>query len=135
MNIAISTGESRKSTTWKPEEISWTEFCQRFNEPEVTQETVDEWQQMTRDERANVKDVGGFVGGVVAGGRRSRNSITERQLVSLDVDYFTGTAEELMQDWDMYVGYTALIHTTHSHRPDHPRYRMLIPLSRPVTAD
>ena len=64
MEFTISVGESRKSTSWKPQSVSWEAFCGLLAPSKCvrTHETMDEWEAMTKDERAAVKDIGGYVG-------------------------------------------------------------------------
>ena len=38
--IRISTGQSRKSTFWKEQELLWSEFVSRLAKPERTQDTI-----------------------------------------------------------------------------------------------
>ena len=129
--LIISTGDSRKSTNWTPKAVSWDQLCERLRHPVVTQETLAEFSEMSRDERSRIKDVGGFVGGQVDGIRKASN-VTQRQLLALDADF--GTLE-LWDTWEMMVGCAAALHSTHSHTSETPRLRLLIPLSRPVSAD
>lgn len=129
--VAISVGSSRHCTNWVPKHITWQQLCERMRTPKRTPETAAEYAGMTRDQRAEIKDVGGFVGGVVEGGSRKTGSVQGRQLIALDADYGTPT---LWDDWTLMVGCAALMHSTHSHTHDAPRLRLLIPLSRPVTA-
>lgn len=130
--IAISVGESRRATSWITKRVLWNELCDAMSKPRRTAETLLEYAAMTADQRADVKDVGGFVGGVVDGGARKNGHIRDRQLITLDADYAT-TA--LWDDWELMVGKAALMHSTHSHTPANPRLRLIIPLTRPVSAD
>lgn len=136
MDLIISVGESRKSTNWKQQNVSWGAFCALLSSEKCvrTAETMEEWEQMSRDERASVKDIGGYVGGVLASGSRRANAVASRQLVTLDADFATCSAAEMLEAWKLMVGGACLIHTTHNHRPDKPRLRVIVPLSRPVTA-
>ena len=129
--MIISTGDSRKSTNWSPQAVTWEGLVSRMREPKRTRETMGEYKAMSRDEKAEVKDVGGFVGGRIQGGNRKAGNITDRQLISLDADF---ADIGLWDTWELLVGCAALMHSTHSHTPEAPRLRFLIPLSRPVTA-
>ena len=86
---------------------------------------------MTKEQRSEIKDVGGYVGGRIEGGNRKAGNITDRQLVCLDADY--GDLG-LWDTWDLMVGKACLMHTSHSHTPETPRLRFVIPLSRAVSA-
>lgn len=136
MEFTISVGESRRSTSWKPQSVSWEAFCGLLAPAKCvrTHETMDEWDAMTKDERANVKDIGGYVGGTLASGSRRANAVSSRQLVALDADFASTDAENMLDSWMMMMGGACLVHSTHSHRHDRPRLRLLIPLTRPVTA-
>lgn len=130
--LVISTGDSRKSTNWTPKRMTWEQLCRRMRDPVRTSETEAEYAAMSRDERGRIKDVGGFVGGRIAGGNRKAGAVTERQILALDADFGT---PELWDDWEMMIGCAALMHSTHSHTADRPRLRLLIPMLRPVTAE
>lgn len=129
--MIITTGDSRKSTNWLPQAVTWEGLVARMREPKRTQETVAEYAAMSRDEKAEAKDAGGFVGGRIQGGNRTAGNITDRQIISLDADFADAG---LWETWKLMVGCRALMHTTHSHTPEAPRLRFLIPLSRPVPA-
>ena len=137
--LTIALGKSRKEMTWKNIQVTWKQLVKKLSETKWTKETEAEYAAMTRDERQNRKDVGGFVGGEVIvntdpsmAGRRKKDNVRSRQILSLDMDYGSpGTEEDyaLMFDWE------CLVHTTHSHTREKPRYRLFFPLSRPITPD
>lgn len=130
--MRISTGKSRKDMHWRVTELSWEELCKKLSKAVVTSETMAEYKAMSVADRGKAKDVGGFVGGVIEGGSRSRVNVKSRSLVTLDADY----AKPEMWDniealWD-----TAMCcYSTHSHQPELPRLRYVIPLDREVTPD
>ena len=133
LRLTISAGLSRKeSNGWRPIETTWGKLVRKLSEPKRLDVTVSEYQGMTKDERSAKKDVGGFVGGKIANGQRRGDNILSRCIVSLDIDEGkpdTWEAYEMMNDWE------CLMHTTCSHTPEKPRYRMFFPLKRPVTPD
>ena len=55
--------------------------------------------------------------------------IEYRTLITLDADY---ASPDLWDDIDLLFGYSCCMYSTHKHRPDSPRYRLIIPLSTPV---
>ena len=129
--LTISVGRSRRDTNFTPEDVTWAQLCERLEEATRTGETMAEYAAMSRDERANVKDRGGFVGGRLEGGSRKAGSVTDRQLICLDADY---GSTELWDTWQMLTGCAAAMHSTHSSTTEKPRLRLIIPLRRPVTA-
>ena len=130
--MIICTGRSRKETHWTPKDVTWEWLKKKFSEPVRTQETVDQYQHMTKDQKGNAKDVGGIVGGEIYGEERKKSNIKNRCILALDIDY--GTADT----WDdvcMLLDYTCLMHTTHSHTPEAPRYRLYFPLAHTIAPD
>lgn len=130
--MRISIGKSRKDIRWKTVDISWEDLCDKLSKTFVSSETMTEYKAMSKDEKSAKKDIGGFVGGVVEGGRRTKASVKTRSLITLDADYayknFADNAPTL-SDWAM------CIYSTHSSTPKSPRLRILLPLSREVSAE
>lgn len=129
--LTISIGESKRSTHWEPREVTWERLCERLKQPKYTEETMEEYAAMSKDQRGEIKDVGGFVGGKIDGWNRKAGAITDRQLVCLDADFGDLSLWDI---WDMMVGKACVMHSSHSSTPEQPRLRFIIPLSRAVTA-
>lgn len=132
LELWISVGKHRKERNWKNKKYTWPELVDRLSKCQFTGETVKEYAAMTPDEQAPIKDVGGFVGGTINGGRRKKGAITSRCLVTLDMD------SPPVDFWDelmMFQNFTCLIYSTHKHTPVQPRCRLIIPLDREVFAD
>lgn len=128
----IALGRSRKETHWRTVELRWADLTDRLREPKRTGETAEEYAAATKERRAGWKDCGGFVGGPVTGGRRKRGSVPARSLLTLDMDNATAAAwDELTMQYEC----AAVLYSTHSHTPEKPRYRIVMPLSRDVTAE
>ena len=87
--ITIATGSSRRSASWKTKEMLWSEFVDKLGRVTRTQETQQEYFRMPKEERDNAKDVGGFVGGTLKGGRRKIDAVLQRRLITLDMDSIT----------------------------------------------
>lgn len=130
--LAIATGRSRIETQWKNRQLRWSELVERLKTPIRTHETVAEYKQMPKRERDQLKDVGGFIGGALKGGRRKADAVQSRQLVTLDADYVKG---DLWASVETIFGNGCACYSTHSHTPKSPRLRLVIPLTRPVTPD
>lgn len=132
--VTIAVGESRRSTQWKNKEALWSQLVERLSIPTKTPETVDEYRGFAKSKRDEIKDVGGFVGGSLKGGRRKAEAIMQRRLLTLDLDDVPRDADP----WDTVVlvlGCAAVLYSTHSHRPEAPRLRLVMPLSRPVSPE
>lgn len=132
--VTIAVGPSRMSKQWQNRELLWSELVKRLGIPERTQETQDEYAHMKKQRRDEIKDVGGFVGGTLKGGRRKASAIIDRRLLTLDLD----SIPQGQDPWDtvsLIIGCAAVCYSTHSHTPEKPRLRIVIPLSRSVTPD
>lgn len=127
--LIVSVGDSRKCTNWRGVQMTWEELTKRLRSVQRTSETVQQFANMSTEERSNVKDVGGFIGGSVRNGSRKASDVDFRQLVTLDADY---AGENFWRDFVMLNEYTACIYSTHSHRAGHQRLRLIIPLTRTV---
>lgn len=130
--MKISTGKSRHDTAWRAEEITWEELLGRLRRPCVTTETFAEYCHMSAADRADKKDVGGFVGGRLRGSRRKSEDVVSRSLITLDAD---NAYPGLWDDAAVMLPWRMCAYSTHSHRPDKPRLRFLLPTSREVTPD
>lgn len=130
--MRISIGNSRKDTHWKVVDWSWAKLCKKLSETIRTPESVNDYLSMSKDERSDRKDVGGFVGGAITDGRRTKNNVASRSLITLDADFAT---TDSWDDATMLLDYAMCCYSTHSHLPSSPRLRFVIPLDREVTPE
>ena len=124
--LAIATGNSRKTKKWKNISIPWSELLSRLSTTVRTSETVAEYKAASRDRQAEIKDVGGFVGGYCPNGRRT--NVESRSVLCLDADFADAT---LWGDYCNLIVRAGAVYSTHKHTPENPRLRLVIPL--PVT--
>ena len=87
--LDIATAHSRLSKKWKNKKWAWSELVARCSQTKRTDETMKEYLKMTREEQSDIKDVGGFVGGYLSGGRRKTDNVMWRSVATLDIDYGT----------------------------------------------
>ena len=133
LTFTIATGARRTSATWRNRETTWKAFLERLSVPARTGETAAEYRAMAKADKDNAKDVGGFVGGKLKGGRRLQQNVICRQLVCLDADQ---PKASFLADTDLALGGAAYaVYSTHSHRKGAPRLRLIVPLARPVPPD
>ena len=129
--IDIAIGRSRKETSWKNREWTWKQLVEKLSTTHRTAETIEEYNAAKKPRQDEIKDVGGFVGGYLTGGRRKNGMVAHRQLLTLDLDFATPTVwDELM----LTCTYACCMYSTHKHQPTSPRLRLVIPLDRPVDA-
>lgn len=130
--VTIAVGKSRKETAWKNKEQLWSELVNRLSHTNRTGELFAEYRKLPKPQQDQIKDVGGFVGGTLKGGRRKTEAVSWRQLITLDVDFVQG---DLWGAVEIFFDFACALYSTHSHHPEKPRLRLVIPLSRPVTPD
>ena len=87
--LDIATAHSRLSKKWKNKKWQWSELVRRCSQTKRTDESVGEYLKMTKQEQADIKDVGGFVGGYLSGGTRKTANVMWRSVATLDIDTST----------------------------------------------
>ncbi len=131
--VLLAIGNSRKEMNWKNREMDWSDLVKKLSETTRTKETVEEYRKLPKDVQDRIKDIGGFVGGKLNGGRRKAGSIDLRHLLTLDFDNCKpGIIEAIGAALN---GIAYVIYSTHKHTPENPRLRLVMPFRRPVTRD
>jgi predicted P-loop ATPase len=130
--IDIATGMSAKSKIWKNKKVLWSELVAKIKTPHYTNETFKEYMSAAKDDQSKIKDVGGYVGGYIRQGRRKPENVVHRQLMTLDIDF---AHIEFWEDFCLQFENAAILHATHKHSEESPRYRLIMPLSREATPD
>ena len=130
--MKIAYGNSRMEKRWKNNEISWDDFCRRVSTTQTTTETVEEYRKMTKPQQDAVKDVGGFVGGHLRGGRRKTGTVLCRSMLTLDMDHGT---PDILEELSLFNSHELCVYSTHKHTPEAPRLRLIFPLKRDVSEE
>ena len=133
-DVLLAVGKSRFETKWKNKSMRWSALLARLSRSVETPETHAEYMRMAKAEQDRIKDIGGFVGGRLRGGRRKNGEVEARQLLTLDLDF------PPVDLWDQLVNNLELtgamaVYSTHKHTPAKPRLRLLMPLDREVTPE
>ncbi len=128
----VAYGNSCHAMYWRNSTVTWEELCQKLKVTLYTSETPEEYAAMSRDDRQKIKDHGGFVGGYLSGGIRRKQNVKCRSMLVLDGDYID---DGFIKRFLKRCRCAAFLYTTHSHTSDHPRVRIIIPLSEDVTLD
>jgi len=110
-DLAIATAHLKNSRRWTNGTTSWAAFVKAAAKP------------------ADRKECGNYLFGVLDGTSRTKETILSRSAVTLDADKARADLPEKVAR----LGCAALVHTTYSHTPEGPRYRVSLPLSRWVT--
>jgi len=79
------------------------------------------------------KEGKGWVAAHIPDGSRTNNRVVTTSLLVFDIDNKTHTMtqtslEKVVRD----NGYKAILHSTHSHTPEHPRFRLILAISEPI---
>lgn len=133
--ITITVGASRKATVWKPETTMLSAFYNRLGSFSRSTETLTQYRDMPKSKQDELKDVGGFVAGTFRGEKRRACDVVGRDVITLDLDNIpAGQTDDILQRLDS-LGVGFCVYSTRKHAPEAPRLRVLLPLSRTVTAD
>ena len=131
-SLTIATATNHKSKAWRNKDMLYSDFVKKVSTTVRTKETYAEYLKLSKSEQGEIKDVGGFVGGSLKGGRRKADTVAWRQLITLDADFIDG------EFWDgvtTLFDNACLVYSTHKHSVKTPRLRLIIPLSRPVSPE
>lgn len=130
-SLSIATADSRKAVHWKNKDVLWSELVEKLSKTKRTAETQAEYATMPKTKQDEIKDVGGFVGGILKEGRRKAGNVSMRSILTLDADT---PSSDLWDTFTLMYDCAACIYSTHKHTPEKPRLRLVIPLSRPVSS-
>ena len=130
--IDLAIGKSRHEKKWKNQPFYWSDLLIKLSTTHRTAETFKEYLAASKERQSEIKDIGGFVGGYLAQGRRLKGSVNYRSVITLDLDYADTT---LWETFTMLYTCASCIYSTHKHSPKEPRLRLIIPLDRAVLPD
>ena len=133
--LSITIGGSRNEMNWKPQRIMWQEFVERLRTPVESEETQEEYKRLTKAQQDDLKDVGGFVGGLLNGSRRKSGSVRSRCLITLDMDNIpAGGTEDVLKRVNG-LGCAFVVYSTRKHEGAAPRLRVIFPTDRELVPD
>lgn len=93
-------------------------------------------ERMAQHEVAISKGGRYFVGGEYSSSERKEANLVNRSLLTLDIDNIVGmTVDELELTLVMSIDCAFVAYSTFSHTPEHPKIRIVVPLSRTVSPD
>lgn len=127
----ISVGDNRDSKSWKVVTYNWENFKAKLSRTVYTAETMQEYAKMPKSVQDERKDIGGFVGGMINGGRRQLRNVVYRSLITLDFDHIPNGVDIWSEFVDLY-SCAAVCYSTHKHKPTAPRLRLIVPLAKHV---
>lgn len=117
MSLSIALAPRHDSSRWQTTEIEWDDIVAWCDPAHL----------------ASSKTAAGcYVLGALNRRRRCATAVTERSGLTLDVDH---PSDGFLQRYLDNADWLSLWHTTFSSTPSEPRYRLIIPFSRPVAPD
>lgn len=133
--VQVSVATGRKDTNLQQKKILLSDLYGKLQTPARGIETQTEYFALKKAQQDELKDVGGFMGGTLNGGRRKAAAVTGRDIITLDFDTIPpyGTDGVIRALENMKCGYC--VYSTRKHMPTAPRLRILLPLDRTVTVD
>lgn len=132
--LKISTASSKTALKWTNKLTTLQDMTAMAYEPVVVELTKSEYFSLPKGEKDKHKDVGGFVGGHLKNGRRRKGHVLSRSLVTLDLDNLPADVD-LAAVLAETLPYAWLAHTTLSHSPENPRWRVWVWLTRDISPD
>lgn len=131
----------------------WITNFPSLTEPLGEEESFDTWEELCDTLRSfyesdDKKTVPGWSAARFVGGKRENENVREIHCVVFDYDAGTTSWEDADEFWSgagtipgtkefTAGGFSAayLMHTSYSHKSEHPKFRVILPLSRPVNSD
>ena len=131
-DLGIAYGASRQALKWSNKTISFENLKERLKHTLRTPESAEEYAKMSKADRDQAKDHGGFVAGVLIGGRRKVDTVESRSMISLDGDRIDVA---FLDGFEEHMPYAAALYTTHSSTEEKPRVRIIIPMTRDTSPE
>lgn len=131
-DLSIAYGSSRQAKKWVNKTVKFDDLKERLKVTIRTPESAEEYKKMNKAQRDAAKDHGGFVGGVLKGGRRKIDTVELRSMIALDGDRID---KEFLDSYEDKVSFASALYTTHSSTEEEPRVRIVIPATRDMSPD
>jgi putative DNA primase/helicase len=128
--IRIATAQTRDASKWRNQQLSMEAFVAKLADTVRTKETFEEYLASSKSDQDNIKDVGGFVGGLLKGGRRGKSDVQNRSILALDIDFGNPNTIDSIRAALPDTAYT--IYSTHKHSPNSQRLRLIVYPDRPM---
>ena len=133
--ITLSVGSNRYSKNWQRQTMNYSDLVDKLKAPTRSLESLADYMKMKKSQQDALKDVGGFVGGVLKGNQRLSHNIESRDLITLDFDNIaSGMTEDVIKRVQV-LGCNYVIYSTRKHASYKPRLRIIIPTDRTITVD
>lgn len=128
----IITAPQRNSRHWKPGKVTWGELQEWMASPASVKACGNYVLGTFAKTAVQHKDADGKLGDPCTNTHRTKTAVRTRGALTLDVDY---PDQGFEADVVMLLPYAFAMHNTHSSTTRAPRWRLIIPLDRPVAPD
>ena len=137
LQILYSLGSGQNLGRSRNTKETHKKFKARFQVPHATPEKYREYKAASDKVQRDLKGSNGWMmrGPVAKGQNRNRNSILPSQIITLDIDYATQGFVDRLLAGKVLKGYYLIAHTTRSHTPENPRFRIIIFLKGEVSRE
>lgn len=139
MKYQLLSFKNRYATTGIIQTLSAEVMLKSFKKNVIrTKETVLEYKNGDRVFKLKCKDKGGFIAGKSENNQRDNASIKSRNMITLDMDYCPSNIVSILrkkQDKENKLNFKFFIYSTHSHTPEEPRLRVVVPLSEEISVE
>ena len=133
--IKIATAPVRTAKVWPLKEVNWSTFIGELRTPLIGTETLEQYTLLDKKAQDQLKDVGGFVGGVFRNNNRRGINLIARSILTLDLDNVPSGETQTVIDRVESLGYGYVTHSTRKHHSGAPRLRVVMALDRECTPD
>ncbi|MEF9840902.1 MAG: hypothetical protein RR791_08140, partial [Lachnospiraceae bacterium] len=107
-DLNIAYGNSRTAKQWSNKSIQFDKLKERLKITIRTSESAEEYAKFSKAKRDDAKDHGGFVAGVLKGGRRKIDTVESRSMVALDGDRIDA---DFLKNYEKNAPYTSVLYT------------------------
>ena len=117
-------------------ESSFRKLSAKVSKPVVTRETFAAYSKSGDAEKHKLKRIAGWmIRCPISGGKRTKDSVEPGRLITLDIDKATPQFAEDLLAGNVFKGHTLIAHTTRSHTPENPRFRIILIAHKPIEPD
>ena len=140
-SVVTSGGVRNKRTQQSSDDATLEDLFREHSKPVQLPLTAIEYHNAGKKERSAAKmELPYFVGAVLSPRTRADEHVTERTLLTLDVEEGRPGKEQPPPPEDVVaaledLGAEGWVYTSLSHTPDRPRYRVVLPLGKPIRGD
>lgn len=121
----------------KNKKVTWAALRRKLANPVVDKKHSDKaYRGLSPDDQLRIKDVGSFCGGPYRDGIRKLHCLKQRSVITLDIDEITPKQVRVFKrGLSEACEYEFFGSTTRKHSRKAPRWRIVFPLTRPLTVE